>query len=93
MREALCSTLERLRLASKSDVIPIIPVLLAQVNELLTVKELDPLLQHYLNEAKEDLEGLVRDLDILTGGGTESRSGSCRRRRRRRASPSRGRAR
>eukprot|EP00618_Florenciella_parvula_P017113 CAMPEP_0119479594 /NCGR_PEP_ID=MMETSP1344-20130328/8788_1 /TAXON_ID=236787 /ORGANISM="Florenciella parvula, Strain CCMP2471" /LENGTH=1700 /DNA_ID=CAMNT_0007513837 /DNA_START=186 /DNA_END=5285 /DNA_ORIENTATION=+ len=80
MRESLCNTLERLRLASKSDVIPIIPILLAQVNELLTVKELDPLLQHYLGEAKEDLESLVRDLDIMTGGGggggSESRSGS-----------------
>ena len=75
MRESLCNTLERLRLASKSDVIPIIPILLAQVNELLTVKELDPLLHHYLGEAKEDLESLVRDLDIMTGGGGgESRS-------------------
>ena len=38
MRESLMATLERLRLASKADVIPILPVLLAQTNELLTVK-------------------------------------------------------
>jgi len=67
MRSNLIDSLERLKNATKVDVPSMLPVLLSQVNELLSVTVLDPLLLLNLSEAYEDLTTIVNDAEIKMG--------------------------
>ena len=69
MRSNLIDTLERLKNATKGDVPPILPVLVGQVNEILTVTILDPLLLVNIQTALEDLMVIVNELGEKSGGG------------------------
>jgi hypothetical protein len=74
MRSNLTDMLERLKNATKGDVPTILPILMAQVNELLTVTGLDPLLLSNLGEAYEELVVIVQDANIQIGGHSEGKS-------------------
>jgi len=72
MRSNLTDMLERLKNATKGDVPAILPILMAQVNELLTVSGLDPLLLSNLSEVLEDLVVIVQDANIQIGKSQQS---------------------
>ena len=63
MRSNLIDTLERLKNATKGDVPPLLPVLVAQVTEILTVTILDPLFLSSIQTTLEDLLVILHDID------------------------------
>jgi hypothetical protein len=76
MKSNLVDTLERLKNATKGDVAPIMPILLAQTRELATVTALDPLLLHHLSEVLEEVTMIVSDLNLGHGGDGKSQGTS-----------------
>ena len=59
MRKNMQDTLERLRKATKSEVVPVLPLLKQQCVDLAVVNKIDPMLKRELSTASDQLQDLI----------------------------------
>ena len=75
MRKNMQDTLERLRKATKSEVVPILPLLKQQCVDLAVVNKIDPLLKLELSTASDQLQSLIEsvvDSHTLSSGKSQT---------------------
>lgn len=76
MQTNASDTLERIRSASKNDIPALIPVVIAQVKELVSVHELDPLLLQLLHTSLDDLDRIAEDIELRAPSRASGHTGS-----------------
>ncbi|RHY33015.1 hypothetical protein DYB32_001940 [Aphanomyces invadans] len=62
-RKAIQATLERLRKAPKNEIVPLLPILLAQTTTLAGIQGIDDTLRHDLDDIARKLDSLIQDND------------------------------
>ncbi|GMI21963.1 hypothetical protein TeGR_g1116, partial [Tetraparma gracilis] len=72
LRKAAQDTLERLRKATKSECLPILPILKNQCTSLALVNDIDGLLKKELSMAADQLQELIATADYAAGNKTAS---------------------